>query len=382
MRDRLRVALLIPSLDYGGAERHVVNLVRALAGSGVEPTIIVLNRDAANPLAGPAVAAGASVVQPPYARNDPRVLGWLVSRLRSGEIDVAHSFLWRADVTLALAARLAGFRRAIASERGDRLMPIYVSRRWWWRRLLDRWLTFPTARRIVTNSLAGAEAVARSGGDREKTVVIRNWVDLQAIDAARGIPAPIRVQEGWQNALILGFVGRLSPQKGADAFPRIAAAVVDRAGDRPIRFLMVGDGPQRSQIEAEVARAGLGAKFLLTGAVDAPFPFLHAIDVAVVCSPSESSPNAVLELMACGKPVVAWNAAGLAEILDDGSTGRLVEQGSIGAMADACLGLLADASGRLRMGEAARRVIETRYQPAANARQFADLYGEIAGAAA
>ncbi len=322
----LRVALVCPSLDYGGAERHLLKLTSALRTSRIHPVVFVLAHGAANRLAPEFADAGVDVRFAPGASH-LRVISWLVSALRSGGFDVAHSFLWRADITLALAARLAGFTHVISSERGDRLAPDHTSPSWRFRRWLDRRLTFSTARALVANSRAGAAAAAAAGFDEQKAIVIPNWVDLAEVDAARDEARALRRQYGWGASPVLGFVGRLSPDKGALDFVEIAATIASRHPDLA-RFVMVGDGEQRPAVEGRIGAAGLASRFTLTGAVDSSIALMHAIDVGVISSPTESLPNVLLEFMACGTPVVATGVGGIVDVIEDGVSGRLVPPGS------------------------------------------------------
>jgi glycosyltransferase involved in cell wall biosynthesis len=376
-RDGLRVALVCSSLDYGGAERHLLKLVTKLRDSSVVPAVVVLDGRAGNHLAPQFAAAGIDVLPSPHARNHPLTLWWLVRLLRSTRFDVAHSFLWRADVELALAARLAGFRHVICSERGDRLTLDYWSPRWRFRRFLDRQLTFRAARQLVANSTAGRDAAIRAGCPREHATVIPNWVDLAEIDGARPAASDVRRRYGLGDALVVGFVGRLAGDKGAGTFMQIAAAVAERRPE-PTKFVMVGDGLLRSQIEADVRDRGLADRFVLTGAVASPFEVMHAMDVGVICSPTESLPNVLLEFMACGKPVVATAVGGLSEAIDDGRSGRLVPPGSTDAFAAACVSLLASPADRCTMGHAARETIEARYKAAPLVAQYVRLYEQVA----
>jgi len=374
--ERLRVALVCPSLDYGGAERHLLKLASALRRSSISPTVLVLDRDAENHLAAEFAEASLEVLLPPGASR-ARVVAWLSGLLRSGRFDVAHSFLWRADVTLALAARLAGFTHVICSERGDRLAPFYSSPAWRFRRWLDRRLTFTTARALVANSRAGAKAAVHAGFPEAKARVIPNWVDLEEIDAARNGARELRRHYGWGTSPILGFVGRLSPDKGALHFVDVAAALSSR-NPGAARFVMVGDGPQRSAVDARIENAGLRDQFTMIGAVDSPLALMHAMDVGVITSPTESLPNVLLEFMACGVPVVAPAVGGIVDVVEDGISGRLVAPESTVAAADACEPLLASVAARCAMGRAARETVLARFQPNAIIGRYTDLYEDIA----
>jgi glycosyltransferase involved in cell wall biosynthesis len=376
--DRVRAAFVCLTLNHGGAEHHLLKLGRALRGTRIVPTVIALDRGARNDLRSQFEADGITVMFPPYPRNHIGVIPWLAHLLRSGRVDVAHSFLWRPDVTLALAARLAGFRHVICSERGDRLTDEYWSADWRLRRLMDRMLTFTTARKLVSNSAAGLEAGVRAGCPRSKATLIYNWVNLPLIDSYRDAGREEGRRTGLGDRFVIGFVGRLSPAKGALCFVQMADAIASRLPDGQVVFLMVGDGPLRSQLEAEVRERGLVSRFVFTGAVDVSIPLIHAMDVGVICSPSESFPNVLLEFMACGKPVVSTRVGGIPDAIEDGISGRLLPCGSPEALADACVALARDSDAAVRMGAAARRTIEVKYQMAASIDQYVELYEQMA----
>jgi len=379
--EAIRVALICLTLDHGGAERHILNLSRALRSSPIQPVVVVLARDARHDLRLQFERAGAPVVCPPYSRNDWRVLRWLASFLRTERIDVAHSFLWRPDATFALTAALTGFRNVICSERGDRVWSTYWQRAWWWRRVFDRAVTFRVARLVVSNSQAGVEALVRAGCPRAKTVVIPNGVDLADADAAGASARALRERYGLTDAFVVGFVGRLVPLKGASDFISAADQMVKRAPHAGLKFLMVGDGPLRGELQEQVRGLGLTDRFVFPGQVDSALPLMHAMNAGVVCSPegsAESCPNVLLEFMACGRPVVGTRVAGIPELLRDGQTGRLVPCGSIDALAQACLELQQAPERVLTWGRAARERVEQGYQMSSVAGRFAQLYMSVA----
>ena len=378
MPDQVRVALVCLTLNHGGAEHHLLKLGRALLGTRIAPVVIPLDREAPNDLRSQFEAGGIPVVFPPYPRNHVGVISWLSDLLRSGRVDVAHSFLWRPDVTLALAARRAGFSHVICSERGDRLASEYWSPGWRGRRLLDRVLTFTTAGKLVSNSAAGVEAGVRAGCPREKTLVIRNWVDLSLIDSYRAAAGEMRRHYGLGNKFIFGFVGRLSLAKGALDFVEVARATVSQIPHGTVAFVMVGDGSLRVPLETAVREQGLEEHFVFTGAVDVSIPLIHALDVGVICSPSESFPNVLLEFMACSKAVVSTRVGDIADAIEDGFNGHLVPCGSTQALANACVGLAEQPETARKMGRAARQTVETKYRMTACVRQYVQLYEQMA----
>ncbi len=120
-------------------------------------------------------------------------------------------------------------------------------------------------------------------------------------------------------------------------------------------LVLVGDGPERPQTEAEVERLGLASHVRFLGKVDAVADLLRAADLFVLPSSSESFGLSALEAMACGVPVVASDVGGLPEVVEDGVSGRLVPPGEVEHMAAAALGLLDPAQWKATRSAAVER---------------------------
>src|SRR5207302_5751638 len=120
-------------------------------------------------------------------------------------------------------------------------------------------------------------------------------------------------------------------------------------------FRVAGEGEERSALEHGAARRGLGERFVLAGGVKDVPGFLAGLDVAVLCSRAEGMPNAVLEYMAAGRPVVAAAVGANPDLLAGGDCGLLVPPGDAGALAGAIDRLLTDRGLARRLGAAARR---------------------------
>ena len=170
----------------------------------------------------------------------------------------------------------------------------------------------------------------------------------------------------------MGTVCRLVPLKHVDDLLR-AAAVVRR--DRPgLRLVVVGDGPQRAVLEAEAERLGLrGAARFLGERADIP-ELLAAMDVFVHPSESEGHPNAVLEAMASGLPVIAAAIPGVDELVRDGETGVLVPPGDPAELARAIGALLdrPDLAGEL--GLAGQALIARQFDVTTMVWRFEEVY--------
>jgi N-acetyl-alpha-D-glucosaminyl L-malate synthase BshA len=208
---------------------------------------------------------------------------------------------------------------------------------------------------VTTPSVWLAEATRRTLGVPPEVAidVVPNFVD-----ADRFAPAPPRAGPPRDRRVIV-HVSNFRPLKRVDdvvaVFARLRAA-------GPLRLQLVGDGPDRPRIEADVAARGLGGDVEFMGErADLP-AVLREADLFLLPSETESFGLAALEAMACGVPVVASAVGGLPEVIPDGEVGFLRPPGDVGALAEAAGRLLADDRLRRQMGAAARHRAETHYR--------------------
>jgi glycosyltransferase involved in cell wall biosynthesis len=299
---------------------------------------------------------------------------WLAAHLRRTRPDIVHSWLWHANAAAGLVSALGIGRHLILAEQGDKIWAPYWQPAAWWKRAIDRATPFRRADRVVSNSQAGIAPLIHAGCRPEKAVVIPNGIDLAEVDAQRDDAEAVRRRFGWKGKFVLGFVGRLSPEKRPLDFVALAKRLMTLLPGHPLAFVMVGDGPERAVVEEWVRANQMADHVALTGRVSSPVALMHAMDAGVLCSTLESSPNVLFEFMACGRPVVATAVGGVPEILRHGQTGLLVPLGSIDALVEACHTLIKAPDRAAAWGRAGRHDMETHYQMHLVAQQYLDLY--------
>jgi glycosyltransferase involved in cell wall biosynthesis len=218
----------------------------------------------------------------------------------------------------------------------------------------------------------------------KKIRLIHDAIDVDEFDARTSGPI-LRKELGLdEHAIIFGSHGRILPRKGYIELIRAARIVFDRL-DEPDRarchFVVVGDTPQDMRTDhleecrTLVRELGLSGKVHFIGFRAAVTSYIADFDIAVVPSVYQDPlPLAVLESMAMSKPVVAFDVGGMAEMIDDGVSGRLVPGSppDIEALAKACLNYVADAGMRQRHGAAARQRIEQEFNARTHARLIQD----------
>jgi len=285
--------------------------------------------------------------------------GKLVGLLRRSRIDVAQSFDFYTNLMLVPAARLAGVPVVVASQRqlGDLLTPMQ-------RRFQN--CVFRLADCVVCNSLAAADRLAISGIPRNKLTVIGNALPPAALEST----APALPRR--PNALRVGMIARMNARyKNHAGFLRIAAQIHQRMPE--VEFLLVGDGPLRPELERQADALALGDRAIFLGdRPDIP-AVLASMDLAVLTSDSESLSNAILEAMAAGLPIIAYNVGGNVELVND-ERGVLVAAQNEQDFANAIQRLLSNAELRKQQGGYARHFVEENFNLDRVRRRYEDLY--------
>lgn len=185
-----------------------------------------------------------------------------------------------------------------------------------------------------------------------------NGVDIDAFQPRPREASALREELGIPDeAVLLGFVGRLSSEKGPSVFARAALLLHSRNPD--VHFVFVGEGPMEGELRHLAAQFRLQGRLHFAGLRRDMRSVYPALDVVVSSSNSEAMPLALMEAMACGLPIVATRVGGVPDLVEHGETGWLVGAGEFDDIAGRCAELVADAALRRRMGERARqRVVE------------------------
>lgn len=345
----MKILHLIYSLEVGGAEVDLVAKSRQLAQAhGCDVTIACLL--ARGELAVQAEAAGIRVLGPLMrGRCDILIVPRLVWLMRRERYDVVHTHMFASNLLGRLAATLAGVPGIFAT------VQLIADREAWWQILIDRLLQYKTAT-MIASSQAVRHSFIRRGIHPAKIKVIYNCVDLSRFETVDQAAArqTMRRAFGWnKDCFVVGAVARLEQVKGLAILIQAAEAVV--AALPQARFLVVGDGPQRETLLAQVRRLGLEGRVILAGRRGDVPQVLPALDLFVLPSLSEALGIAAIEALASGLPVVASRVGGLPEVIVHGETGWLTPPGDAARLAEAILHVAAhpvEAGQRAEQGQA------------------------------
>ena len=301
----MRILHCIWRMDRGGAEGQLVHVVRGLVQRGWDVHVVVVFPgvwDARLESSGCRLHRLGG-----RGRFDPMIalrLGRLMRRLRPA---VAQTWLMPMDILGGAVATAFRVPWIISERSGAEAYPPSLLHRA--RARIGRW-----ASACVANSQGGADYWMRLGMDTGKIRIVPNGIPLEAIDAAPCAPRGER-----EDALVV-YVGRLSPEKKVPLLLDALALLMRR---RPARAVLCGDGRQRAAIESRSAALGIADRVVLAGFVRDVWSWVKVADVMVSLSAYEGHPNAVLEGMACGVPLVVSDIAAHRAILDE-TTARFV----------------------------------------------------------
>lgn len=355
-----RILYITGQLGRGGAEQQFYYLLRTL-----QPEAKVLSLRAGGYWAGPIRELGYEVIE--LERQGRADLGrlWRSDQImREYDPDIVHLVLDNAYALYGRIPALLQRRRVIVGERNH---PTRAPR---WYDLLRSRLLNRFAARIVPNSEAAREYLLAQGISSDKVQVIPNGIDLASIRSQASNGAPPLPQE-WRDCFVIGAVGKLNPVKAPEIFIE-AAAIAHR--QRPdLRFVFLGEGPLQDELQVRIEALGMQDIVLLPGhRQDVPC-WLANFDLFTLTSREEGLPNAIMEAMVLGLPVVATDAGGCRELVREGETGHIVPIDDVQAVAQRWLMLAGDAELRGRMGARAQAII-AEYSLESMAQRYREVY--------
>ncbi len=284
--------------------------------------------------------------------------------VQAGGVDVLHAHLPNAHMLAALAARLTG-KPIVTTIHGLRMTPhdLEVHR-----------CTGSHVHTVCRQTYYQALGV---GVDADRICCIPNGVDTKLFRPPAERPRALRGTIGiGDSAPLVGFVGRLSPEKGPDLFVRVAELARRAVPDA--HFVLIGDGPMRDELIVRIDEENLRSRVHLAGLRDDLPQVYGELDLLVSTSRSEAMPLALMEAMACGVPIVATRVGGVPDLVVHESTGFLAGYCDCRTAADAIVELLVSPQERERMSQAARALALQRFDLDDSVAQVSQLLARLA----
>lgn len=372
--DRIKVLHVIGGGEIGGAEIHILHLLKNMDRQGFDVRLCCLFP---RPFAQAAEEAGIPVdVINMKNKFNFLAVAQMIKIIKEHRIDIVHTHGVRANMVGRLGAKLAGAKHIVTTIHSvlEQDYPAPLAR--FANKLMER-LTEGYVERFVTVSDLLQKDLLTKGIRPEKILTIYNGInpedfqpDRVATDVRGRFRIPVEVP-------VVGIIARLHPVKGHGVFLQAAKEVL--AVLPQACFLIVGSGFHRPWIEAEVERLGLGKNVVFTGFMDDIPGVLAALDVLVISSLSEGFGLTAVEAMAMGVPVVATQVGGLPEIITHKENGLLVPAGDAGEMAKKILWLLENPVAGEAMAQKGRATVGEKFTVRGMAEQTQALYAGLMG---
>jgi len=364
-----RLLYLIVDLPVGGAEIHLLNLIRNLDRDRYSPIVLCIGKN--GPIGEEIEKEGVPVTEMGLLRKGGGGRGIVMllrEFLRKEKISLVHSHLYHANYF----GRLAAFRERIPAV--CTIHNTYASPKVH-RRLINRWLARKTARIIAVSVPVRDDILRYDGVDPSKVIVIPNGVDPDSFDIpltrveARerlGIPA---------DHFLIGTVGRLEEQKGLQYL--VDAVRILREGGRKAFLLVAGSGREEARLREQATRGGVeDAVFFLGTRTDVP-ELYRAMDVFALSSLWEGGPITLLEAMASGLPVVATPVGFVPEVVREGVNGFLVPARDPVTLAKALWRVHEDPAMAESAGREGKGTVRERYTHRHLAEKVMTVYEEV-----
>lgn len=376
--DKIRVLQFIHSSGVTGPGRILYGLADNL---DKDLFVCDVSCPEKGPLADDLRALGVKIL--PFSAEKMRTFGGLIklcTAVKKGSYHVLHIHSGQYSVLWKALGRLCGIPAIIYTEH------VEGADHSWIKSSLARrvhYLSHPVSNMMVDRVIAPSEQtrsvfVARQGMPARKTVVIHNGVYARTLKNSASACAAVRINFGIPpETVLIGTVARLAHDKGHRFLVLAAREIVKERHD--VKFMIVGEGPERKNIELLIEHNGLKDYFILPGFRPDAYGIMDCMDIVVQpsISSSESFGLTVVEAMSKSKPVVASDIGCFKEIIEDGADGLLFCAADPGSLKDKVLALINDKSLRAALGRAAEKKARDSFDITITAERTGALYTEV-----
>lgn len=369
----LRVLQFITPAGFYGAERWILALANNLNSDHLVCDLAVTRESSTQDLTVAELyprSAGDVYYLDMAGRFDFRVVKQLCDVIKKRRIDVIHTHGYKSDILGLLAARRSGIwcvstPHGFSGNVGMKL-GAFIRIGTWMLRYFDR--VAPLSEELVAD-------MKRFGVPDTKIAFIRNGVDLTEIDAAlEELKAEYQANRADR---VVGFIGQMIPRKGIpdllDVFDQLYRE------DTNLRLQLLGDGRQREELEEKAAGQGSAKAIEFLGFRSDRLELLSRFNLFVMTSSLEGIPRCMMEAMAVGIPVVAYDIPGVDKLVTHGETGLLAPFGDKARLASCCRQLLDDPELAERLSVNARKLIDEKYSAARMAQEYEQLFADLIG---
>ena len=302
----------------------------------------------------------------------PKVVFHIVEKLKREQFSLIHTHGYKANILGGTAAKLAGVKGVatvhLHTETSYRLR-LY--------KIIDL-LALRFFPKVIAVSESIRQHLIANGLPPEKVVTVHNAIDLEAFTSSVSSPNDkvLENQLGISgDQIIVSIVGRLTSQKGHHYFLESAKRVLEVLPKT--RFLIVGDGPLRENLEGLSLSLGIAQAVRFLGYRQDIATLMGMSDVIVMPSLKEGLPYVLLEALALARPVVGTPVGGIPEVVKHGETGFLVPPKDSESLAEAVIQVLRNPEKAARLGERGRELVSREFNIETMVRKIAAVYAEV-----
>jgi sugar transferase (PEP-CTERM/EpsH1 system associated) len=362
----MKIMHVLLSLEYGGAEKVAVNLIKKMQKDGFEFSVCVLDksgglRDELN---------GNIQVECAHRKGMDLTLPFRLTKvIKEFSPDIIHMHNSTPFLYGVIAARLAGIKKIVVTQHGS------ITKE-------SKKMQFMLKRisGMINKTVAVSKDIEKYIKDTykingNKLELIINGIDEEIYKKDEGKRKEDRKKLGLEDKFVIGHVARLSPEKDQntliEAFSKVAKEI-DKA-----RLVIVGDGPLKDSLRLNVKSLKLQDKVLFSGSRSDVQDIMKIFDVFVLSSVREGTPLTLLEAMATELPIVATNVGGNPDVVRNGENGLLVSPGNPDMLAEKIVYLYKNPELRDKMGKAGRKRVIEEFGLSKMAERYMKIYREL-----
>ncbi len=304
-----------------------------------------------------------------------QILSQIKKVLRNKKIDILHSHRYKENILAALLKKRGVVQHLVQTVHGinEPLKGIRLLKARFYS-FLNLYYTRKYFDKVITVSFDIQNKLSRKI-DPNKLVAVHNAIDPADITikkTANRIREELGIEE---NQPIIGTAGRMVPVKGYNIFLDMAKIILEKTPE--VRFLLVGDGPLKQELEGMTQNLGIDKEVIFPGFRDDIIDIINCLDIFVISSYHEGIPIALLEAMALKKAIVATAVGGINEIIENDVSGILVNPGDSPALAEACIKVLDDINIKKKLENEAPKRINSEFSVEIQKSYFLKIYREL-----
>lgn len=376
---KIRVAEIVTKLELGGAQRHVLSIIKGLPKEEYEFTLLASSGiliDEAKAISGINLYFVKNLRREISPINDLFACFEIWRFLKKNKVDIVHTHSSKAGILGRIAAKFAGVNNIVHTIHGwsfNDYQNILVKSFFIY---LERIAAKCTSKIIAVSNYDMKKGLENKIGSESQYCLIRYGIDI--FNFCKNVPNVNNIRQFInidEQTPLVGMAACFKPQKAHNNFLKAARLVLKEIPNT--HFIFAGDGKLRKRIEQKAAFLKEKVNFHFLGWAQDMVSFYKSVDVLTLASLWEGLPLTLIEAAACQKPVVATDICGNAEIVHSGVSGFLVKSNDVNAFAQKIIFLLKEKQKAVEMGLMAKKILSFEFEEAVMLSKIDALYRSL-----